>query len=157
MVAWGCAGPFRGPLRGGRRRSVVAERVHPVRAALPRLADPDLEVVMRTGGPSALADSADLLALRHRLTGSDQHRRHVVMAAVDPATVVDPDLVPAAVVLPAGKDDHTVTRGHDRAPVVVRDVDAVVAVVEVLADIAAGNRPRPRAAGRDERAAAAAA
>ena len=55
----------------------------------------------------------------------------------------DPDLVAAAVVLPAGEDDRARGRRPDGRTVVGGDVEAVVAVAEVLADVvaAAGDRP----------------
>ena len=69
----------------------------------------------------------------------------------------DPDLVAAAVALPAGEDDRPAGGGADGRPVVGGDVEAVVAVVEVLADVVAaaetGQRKAPPlyvAGARDE-------
>src|SRR5205814_5399328 len=132
--------------------SVVAQRVDAVGRALPRIADPDLEVDVRSGRPAAGPDPADLLAARHDLAHGDRHRGHVVHARVQAVAIVEPDLVPAAVALPAGVDDPRGERRDDRRPVLAGDVDPRMARPEILADVVAttDDRPMPCAAGVGE-------
>src|SRR5512132_1352607 len=96
---------------------------------------------MRTGGVAGHPDPPDLLPPRDVLAAPDRHRRHVVVRRVEAGAMGDPDLVAAAVVLPAGKGHDAAGGGRDAGPGVGRDVDRVVAVVEVLADVPAGDRP----------------
>src|SRR5258706_479692 len=53
---------------------------------------------------------------------------------------------PAAAALPAGERDAPRRGGLDGRPAIGGDVDGVVAVVEVLADVAAGDGPAELAA-----------
>ena len=80
------------------------------------------------------------------LAAPDRDRRHVVVRRVQVRAVGDPDLVAAAVALPAGEDHRPAGRGLDARAAVGLDVDRVVAVVVVLADGPAGDRPGERPA-----------
>ena len=100
-------------------------------------------------GPVALPvmpDPPDLLAAPDMLAAPDRDRRHVVVRRVQVRTVGDPDLVAAAVVLPAGEDHRPGRRRLDPRAPVGGDVERVVAVVEVLADVAAVDGPGELAA-----------
>src|SRR6185369_4602086 len=147
------AGPrLGGPAEGGCGLQ-VAERVHAL-AAVPDGATPDLEVAVRTRRVAGLADAAHRLATPDVLAAADGDRRHVVVGGVEPGAVGDPDLVPAAVALPAGEGDDTAGGRANGRAVVGCDVDRVVAVVEVLADVvvAADDREEEPAAGVGGRA-----
>src|SRR4051795_8631837 len=141
IVAWA---PDRPAARHRRRGGAlqVPHRVDRV-AAVPRVADPDLEVEVRTRRVARLADPPHALRPGDVLPRPDRQRRHVVVRRVEPAAVRDPDLVTAAVGLPARKDDAPgAGRDHGR-PVIRGDVDRPVARVEVLADVVVATDDRP--------------
>src|SRR5450759_345800 len=75
--------------RDRRARSVVVERIDWDGAALPGVADPDLEMIVGPGGPAAHPDMADELAAGDVLPDRDVDGGHVAVLRVDPAAVGD--------------------------------------------------------------------
>ena len=130
----------------GRRRDVgleVAERVDPL-AAVPDGAAPDLEVAVRAGRVAGLADAADVLApidvLRRARPRSPTCGCRSCRARSRGRS------------RPGSRRRCSSSRRRSRCPaaaardgraVVGRDVDRVVAVVEVLADVVAATDDRP--------------
>ena len=96
-----------------------------------------------SGGVPGLADATDLLATTDGLALAHRDPGHMVVGRVEPGAVGDPDLVTAPVVLPAGEDHGTRTRGTDGRTIIGGDVQAGVPVVEELADVVAATDDRP--------------
>src|SRR5688572_12774236 len=58
--------------------------------------DPDFIVQVASGRAAGRAHAADQLAAGHALAGADNHLRHVTIAGLDPAAVVDLDEIAVA-------------------------------------------------------------
>src|SRR6266576_3833423 len=127
------------------RRLQIQEWIH-AGAAVPDGSAPDLEVEVGARGVARHADPPDQLAAPDMLAAPDGHGRHVVVGRIEPGTVRDPDLVAPTVVLPAGEGDDACGSGLDGGSAIGGDVDRVVAVVEVLADVATSDGPAELAA-----------
>src|SRR6266508_1011383 len=120
----------------------IREGVDPA-AAIPHATAPDLEMEVRTRGVARLTDTPHLLSLGYALAAANRDRRHVVVGRVQTGPVGDPDLVPATIALPSGKDDGPACCGADRRAIVRGDVEPVMAVMEILADVVAAARHGP--------------
>src|SRR4051812_19402466 len=111
ILAWACRWPTRptaASRSGSAANSLLLVDVPQWIDALPTIPDraaPHLEVKVRTGRVTGLADLADLLASSDLLTDADGDRRHVVVGREQVRPMGDPHLVTAAVVLPARERD----------------------------------------------------